>query len=86
MLELPKEVSISPIVNVQDLSRYYGVHKEIEEELSAPRLLKVLKTSEDIEDILGELTILTKKGSYKKFLVNWKGKPISESTWITSME
>lgn len=82
LLVLPMELSIIPIFNVEDLSPYYRAHEEIEEELSTPRLLEVLKTNEDIKDVLDEQTILTRKGSYKKFLVKWKRKLISKGTWI----
>ncbi|KAK6931813.1 MORN motif, partial [Dillenia turbinata] len=48
--------------------------------------LLVSKRNEEIEDILDEQTVLTRKGSYKKILVKWKVKPISESTWITEAD
>ena len=79
---LPIELIIILIFNVEDLSPYYRAHEEIKEELSTPRLPKVLKTNKDIKDVLDEQTILTRKGSYKKFLVKWKRKLISKGTWI----
>ena len=69
LLDLLKELSISPIFNVEDLNPYYGAYEETKEELFAPRLLEVLKTTKDIEDVLNEQTILTRKRSYKKFSV-----------------
>ena len=41
---------------------------------------------EYVEQILDEQVTFTKRGSYQKFLVRWRGRPATDATWITRLE
>ena len=86
LLELLEELSISPIFNIEDLSPYYGDNEEAPSVIPTPRFLEVPKNMDVIEDVLNKQIVSTKNGRYKKFLIKWKGKPISKSTWIIASD
>jgi hypothetical protein len=45
-----------------------------------------LKKPDEKKDVLDERLVSTREGGYQKFLVTWKGKPVSESTWISPLD
>jgi hypothetical protein len=97
MLELPPEMGISPIFNIEDLAAYK--EPDASENTSAensdpfsisdfssltPLLPRPRPKEKDIvEDILDDQIVSTRQGGYHKFLVKWKNRPASDSTWIT---
>ena len=52
LLELPKELNISPIFNVEDPNKHYGTDEDKNPRQPTHRLPKVQHAREDIEDIL----------------------------------
>ncbi|CAL2237612.1 unnamed protein product [Prunus armeniaca] len=97
MLELPPEMGISPIFNIEDLAPYKepAASDNTSAENSDPfsisdfsSLTPLLprpspKEKDIVEDILDDQIVSTRQGGYHKFLVKWKNRPNSDSTWIT---
>lgn len=54
--------------------------------LPLPPSLSTPKKFEQIEEILDDKTTYTRAGSYQKFLVKWKGKPLSKRSWVLKEE
>ena len=54
LLKLSEELSISPIFNVEDLSPHYGDNEEAPSNISTPRLPKLPKNMDAIEDVLDQ--------------------------------
>lgn len=58
----------------------------MDEDIQVLRLPMALKKPDVKKDVLDEQLVSTRKGRYQKFLVKWKGKPVSESTWISASD
>ncbi|KAI5342226.1 hypothetical protein L3X38_010101 [Prunus dulcis] len=94
MLELPPEMGISPIFNIEDLAPYKepaasdNTSAENSDPFSisdfsslTPLLQRPRPKEKDIvEDILDDQIVSTGQGGYHKFLVKWKNRPNSDST------
>ncbi|CAB4263778.1 unnamed protein product [Prunus armeniaca] len=97
MLQLPPEMGIIPIFNIEDLVPYKepAAFDNTSAENSDPfsisdfsSLTPLLphprpKEKDIVEDILDDHIVSTRQGGYHKFLVKWKNRPNSDSTWIT---
>lgn len=81
LLELPLDLHFSPICNIDDLNSYYGLDNSPREGTSTTDLPVEIKPLEIIEDILNDQVMSTRRGGYKKFLVKWKYRPISDLCW-----
>lgn len=67
-LVLPPEIQINPIFYIEDLSTYHGHQKEPEAEKPVVKIATGLKPREEIEDILTDQIVFTRRGGFKKFL------------------
>ena len=90
-IELPRDVSSSPIFNVSDLYPYHtnesthlttqeGTDPEVEWEVQLPKSTSII-----LEKILD--TRMRKKTigkEYYEYLLKWKVRPIEDSTWMTA--
>ena len=43
-------------------------------------------STEGIEDVMDIRTTTTRKGTHRRYLVKWKGRPLTDSTWIDAEE
>lgn len=83
VLELPSDIGISNLFNVEDLTLYPGHYVDEHEDQAVARLPPAPNLKEEIEDVLDGQLVLTRGGGYQKYLVKWKNRPLSECTWIT---
>lgn len=81
VLDIPEDMGISNIFNIEDLSSYDG-HDDDTKETEATFPLRP-RIREEIEDVIDHEIVSTSGGGYQKFLVKWKGRPLSDCTWIT---
>ena len=96
LLELPPEMSISPVFNVEDLMTYRGTFEpplfsgdsSAGSRISAPipPLPCVPPTQEVIDVVMDEETIFTLNGPVHCYLVHWKDSTDTDATWITEDE
>lgn len=84
-VDLPSNLGISPIFNVQDLVAYKGdpsqispnVHEDLEP-ASAPTNSKL-----EVEQVLdSRVKKTTRHKVYMEHLIKWKEKPVLEATWV----
>ena len=75
-LELPKSITIHPVVNVSRVRLY---KPQVEGQKKIPPKPVIIKGEEEfkVEKILNKRTIRGKE----KFLVRWKGYMMEENTW-----
>lgn len=89
-VELPLDLDISPISNVCDMFLYKGSHFDIGQhtladlegedwvqDLSNPQPLQL----DNIVD--SKMIKKTRKGTYKTYMVKWRGLLDFEATWMT---
>lgn len=76
LLELPPDVQISPIFNLQDLIACPGDDASPVEDSRTATLPRSCKPREAIEAILDDQIVSTRRGGYQKFLVKWKKWPL----------
>ncbi|XP_035539653.1 uncharacterized protein LOC118344024 [Juglans regia] len=86
VLELPTDLQISPIVNVEDLQLCEGHHVDNETPVAVPKFPKKTTPKEEIEEILEDQIVSTRRGGYQKFLVKWKNRPYSNCSWVRTEE
>ena len=102
LLEIPSDWGISPTFNVEDLVQYHGSismpsnpferSSESEPNPTSPPPQNILMLPhipahhEHIDQILDEQVTFTRKGSYQRFLVKWRGRPETDATWIPRSE
>lgn len=89
-LALPDSLSISPVFNVEDLTAYPGDPEEtlaLTGDTVPPAILPALAPPRDqIDAILDDQIVSTRRGGYQKFLVRWKNRPSSDNSWIKTEE
>ena len=72
--------------NTEDLSPYAGPEDGSPRGKNEASLPPTLRLREEIEDIVDHQIISTRNGGYQRYLVKWKGRPLSDCTWITDQD
>jgi hypothetical protein len=89
-LDLPDNLAISPIFNVEDLTACPVTSDEafpLAGHALPPAILPALAPPrEQIDVILDDQLVSMRRGGYQKFLVRWKGRPESDNSWIKADE
>jgi len=87
-IELPSPLQLSPIFNVEDLTKYVGHHDGPSEPIPSPpvRLPSYVKPRDEVEAILEDQIVSTRRGGYQKFLVKWKNRPLSDCCSLQTEE
>ena len=72
--------------NLEDLTPYAGhVGNDVTTDPSVS-LPPTKHLNEAIVDVVHHQIVSTRRGGYQKYLVKWKGRPLSDCTWITDDE
>lgn len=86
LLELPANVSYNPIFNVEDLTLYPGHEADPLPDPHTFPAPATIKPRDELEAILDDQLVSTRRGGYQKFLVKWKNRPLSDCCWLQTEE
>jgi hypothetical protein len=86
LLELPLDLHISLIFNVEDLTAYEGNLDDTIPKSPTIHLPAYTKPKEEIEEILDDQLVSIQRGGYQKFLVKWKNRPQFDCCWLQTKE
>ncbi|KAH7537757.1 hypothetical protein FEM48_Zijuj03G0126800 [Ziziphus jujuba var. spinosa] len=86
VLDLPKDMGISNVFNIEDLSSYEGHENDTARGSKAASLPSTFRLKEEIEDVVDHQIVSTRGGGYQRYLIKWKDRPLSDCTWITDQE
>jgi hypothetical protein len=84
-IDLPSHLTFSPIFNVADLTPYHG-SPDTALPILPVSLPSTVKPRDEIEEILDDQIVSTRRGGYQKFLVKWKNCPSSDYCWLQTEE
>ncbi|KAG6756672.1 hypothetical protein POTOM_040112 [Populus tomentosa] len=91
VIDLPSDFGISPIFNIEDITAFKGDATDVggssqteDMPTSIPRTPAATAPKDEIAAITDHQFVSTRRGGYYKFLVHWKHRPTSDSTWIKS--
>ena len=91
LLNLPNDIDISPVFNVEDLLPYRGTFEPYtlpssvsagEVSKGAPTMPSLQYSKEMVDIILDDEFMTFKGGGFRRFLVKWHGRPDYDATWI----
>ena len=91
LLDLPNDMDISPVLNVDDLLPYRGTFEPStlpsnvsasEARKGAPTMPLLQYSKEKVDIILDDEFVTSKDGGFHCLLVKWHGRPDSDATWI----
>ena len=85
VLDLPENMGISNIFNIKDLTLCSNPKDATINGGPNARLPPTPRLKEEIEDVVDHQIVLTREG-YQKYLVKWRGRLLSNCTWITNGE
>ena len=81
-VELPNDMDISPIFNVDDLYKYIESNEKISIPDDYPK-----KQIEEVEQVFDQRVCKSRRGKdYYEYLVKWKNIPIEDASWISQIE
>ena len=93
VIELPADCGISPIFNIEDLTRFHGPEEPVpatsDLTIQQDAVIRVRKNTaprDEIASILDHQFVTTWRGGYYKFLVQWKNHPQFDSVWLQASE
>ena len=91
LLDLPNDMDISPVFNVEDLLPYRGTFESStlpssmstgEVSKSTPTMPSLQYFKETVDIILDNEFVTSRDGGFRRFLVKQYGRPDSDATWI----
>ena len=83
VLDLPKNMGISNILNIEDLTLCSNPEDVITNGGPNAPLPLTPRLKEEIKDVSDHQIVSTRGGGYQKYLAKWKGRRLSNCTWIT---
>ncbi|KAI0496285.1 hypothetical protein KFK09_022599 [Dendrobium nobile] len=86
LLDLPDTVGTSPVFNISDLSLYEGDSDDFVDIETLPLSAPLVKSEDQIEDVIDVKVIQTRHGEHKKFLIKWSNRPLTDCTWINAAD
>ncbi|XP_054824787.1 uncharacterized protein LOC129322504 [Prosopis cineraria] len=97
LLELPSDMAISPVFNVEDLMPYRGTFEPSPllsddfagtqpSQVPIPSLPAVTPSVDEIETIMDDQMVFTSEGPIRRYLVRWRGRSDEDATWISEDE
>lgn len=86
VLELPNDMRISNVFNIEDLTRYSGHAKNSNWADPVASLPAPKSFQDEIEDVVDHQIVSTQHGGYQKYLIKWKECSLSDCTWIIDEE
>nr|CAD1825689.1 unnamed protein product [Ananas comosus var. bracteatus] len=86
LIDLPPEVSTSPIFNVSELYEYHGEAPSTVDIDGLTSRSDIETPSDGVEDILDVRESVTRRGTHRRYLVRWRGRPLSDSSWVSEAE
>ncbi|GKV41262.1 hypothetical protein SLEP1_g48820 [Rubroshorea leprosula] len=92
LLDLPDHYSSSPVFNVKDLSPYKGTFEP--PALSSSNVAGTATSKEpplahcyeEVIKVLDDQFVGSKHGGFQRYLVQWKGCPPSDNSWLNKQE
>ena len=91
LMDLPNDMDISPVFNVEDLLPYRGTFEPStlpssvsagETRKGAPTIPSLQFSKKTVDTIFDDEFVTSRDGGFHRFLVKWHGRPDSDATWI----
>ena len=91
LLDLPNDMDISPVFNVEDLVPYRGTFEPStlsssvstgEASKGAPTMPSLQYSKETVDIILDDEFVISRDGGFRRFLVKWHGRLDYDAIWI----
>ena len=89
--DLPNDMDISPVFNVEDLLPYRDTFESStlpysvsagEASKGAPTMPSLQFYKETVDTILYDKFVTSRDGEFRRLFVKWHGRPDSDATWI----
>ena len=89
LLDLPNDMDISPVFNIEDLLPYRGTFEPStlpssvsagDASKGAPTVPSLQFSKETVDTILDDEFVTSRDGGFRRFLVKWHGRPDSDAT------
>ena len=80
VLDLPPDLGLNAIFNVEDLTLYKGHDHGSPSEEHEIQLPSSPAPANQVVDLFDDHVVSTRQGGFHKFLIDWKNHPISDAT------